>query len=181
MPTSPEGIEKYSARLYTAFTKAGVPDVNARIFVGQARHETASFSSNVFFKNNNAYGMKVPSIRKSPYILGTGTAAPSNEGPTPYVRYASIEDSARDLVHWLQYHKANYAEINTPESYASYLKAKNYYGPTAEFYGRQIRIFFDEMKNWVLKNKKSVAGAIIATVFISIGIYIYIKRKSIAK
>lgn len=172
-------IQKIANRLYTTFKSEGLPDANARILIGQSRHETASFSSNVFKQNNNIAGMKVPSIRKSPYILGAGTKAPSNEGTTPYAKYASIEDSARDLVHWLRYNKADWHKINTPDSYATFLKSKNYYGPTASFYAHQIQVFYDQMKNWVFKNPgKSIVFLISGIGLIAAGIYFLVKRKS---
>jgi len=171
-------IQDIATRIYNALVKEGVPDVNARIIIGQTRHETASYSSNVFKVNNNIAGMKVPSVRKSPYILGAGTAPPSNEGSTPYARYASIEDSARDLVHWLKYQKVNWAQVNTPESYASFLKSKNFYGPSAGFYGGQIRKFFDQMKNWVFKNPGKTVLLIAGSGLLIFGTWYFFVRKN---
>lgn len=169
-------IKKYSERIYAALKKENVPDVNARIIIAQARHETANFSSNPFLKNNNIAGMKMPSIRKSPFIISSGTAAPAIEGSTPYAKYASIEDSARDVVHWLKYQNAEWNKIATPEDYASFLKSKNYYGPTSEFYGRQVRIFFDKMKNWIFNNPKKTMLIIAGSGLIIFALYVLLKK-----
>lgn len=170
-------IQEIAARIYNTLRQADVPDVNARIIIGQARHETASFSSNVFKKNNNAFGMKMPSVRKSPYILSSGTSAPANEGSTPYARYASVEDSAKDLLHWLRYNKVDWAAVNTPEKYASFLKSKSYYGPTAEFYANQITVFFNQMKNWVFKNPGKTILLLAGSGLIMAGIWYFVIRQ----
>lgn len=111
----------------------------AKLLAAQAIHESANFTSNVFKKNNNAFGMKTPRVRKSPYILGAGSAAPASEGPTPYAKYASVSDSAKDVLHWLAYNKVNTGLYTTPDAYAAVLKSKGYYGDTVANYTRALK------------------------------------------
>jgi flagellum-specific peptidoglycan hydrolase FlgJ len=171
-------IQSVATRIYNALRKAGVPDVNARIITAQSRVESSNYSSNVFKQNNNAFGMKVPSVRKSPYILGAGTKAPSSEGATPYARYASVEDSARDIVHWLQYNHANYSQLTTADSYATYLKNKGYYGATLASYAAGIGTYLMKMKDWVFSHPKKSLALAAGLVLVGAGIYFMVRKKA---
>lgn len=171
-------IQHFTNLILKTATKQGVPVSVAKNMAGQAAHETANFSSNVLKKNNNLFGMKLPSVRKSPFIQGAGTQPPAIEGSTPYASYSSPENSVKDLIHWFQYQKINYDQVKTPEAYAAWLKSKGYYGPTAEFYGRQIRIFVDKMKDFIQAKPAAMLLLIAGASLIGLGIYFFIKRKS---
>lgn len=106
------------------------------IIAAQARHETANYTSKLCRNSNNFFGMKVPTKRKSPYIIGASilSTPPRNEGKTPYASYNSAGDSAKDLIHWLEYSKTDFSAIKTPKAYAAMLKRKGYYGaPQSEY------------------------------------------------
>lgn len=99
------------------------------LIVAQMMHESQNFTSHVYKANNNPMGMKMPSKRKSPYILGPGTKPPPKEGPTPYAKYASLGDSAKDLLHYLAFNKVTTpANIDSVEHYAEALRAYGYMG-----------------------------------------------------
>lgn len=121
-------------RVIEAVKGQGYSTTVAKIIAAQAMHESAKFSSNLFLKNANAFGMKVPSVRKSPYILSAGISAPASEGSTPYANYRSLEDSVKDLIHWHSYVKSGLAGIITASQYAAVLKAKGFYGDTSTNY-----------------------------------------------
>lgn len=110
-----------------ALLAKGVPDLVMRNMLAQFAHETAGFTSNVFIQNNNVGGMKVPVVRKSPYIQTAGTAAPSSEGGT-YAKYATPVDSALDVLHLFEFNKVVFANIQTVSQFAAWLKQKSYYG-----------------------------------------------------
>jgi len=111
-----------------AAVNEGATNAFAQLVLTQMMHESADFTSNVYKRNNNPMGMKVPRLRKSPYILGAGTKAPTNEGPTPYARFASLTDAVKDLFHWLRYNKIKFNEISTISQYVAALKSKSYFG-----------------------------------------------------
>lgn len=114
-----------------AAVKEGATNAFAQLVLTQMMHESADFTSNVYKRNNNPMGMKVPRVRKSPYILGSGTKAPSNEGSTPYARFASLTDAVKDLFHWLRYNKIRFNEMETIKQYVEALRSKSYFGDSA--------------------------------------------------
>jgi Mannosyl-glycoprotein endo-beta-N-acetylglucosaminidase. len=147
--------------VYKTAINAGVNDVPARLIVSQFAHESANFTSPVFIRNNNPMGMKVPSVRKSPYILGAGSKAPSNEGATPYARYASLTDATLDFLHWLKFNHVNPNSLTTPEIYASVLKSKGYYGASISDYTAAMKRFFSRFANATIPTGGSVVVLII--------------------
>jgi flagellum-specific peptidoglycan hydrolase FlgJ len=179
----PTPLQQYSSIVYDTAVGAGVPPVNAQILVDQARHESEDFTSHVFLANNNAFGLKVPSVRKSPYILKAGTAAPSNEGSTPYAAYASLQDCVMDLLNWLEYNHVNWNEVADTDSYAAWIKSKGYYGDTESNYAaalNRLDATFNEVYiAGIAKAKKLVkywpifAGVTLA----GIGLYLILKDK----
>lgn len=131
-------MNNFQKIVYDTAKGQGANDMFAKIIVSQLGHESADFKSNVFLKNNNANGMKVPSKRKSPYIAGSGTKPPSNEGKTPYARFASLEDNVKDLFLWLTYNKIDHKTITGVEDYAERLRQRSYMGNTEA--GKKIYI-----------------------------------------
>lgn len=137
--------------------KGMVPETVAKLLVQQARHESGNYTSNVFKKNNNAYGMKMPSKRKSPYILAAGSSAPANEGATPYARYRNVGDSAKDVVHWLNYNKIDLTKIQSASEYANILKSKGYYGASITEYVNGLLNAAKKI-DWVTTMKAASSG-----------------------
>lgn len=118
--------------VYDTAISEGASPLFAKTIVAQTMHESANFSSNVYKKNNNPMGMKMPSVRKSPYILGPGTKPPGNEGATPYAKYASLKDAIRDLFNFYRYNKYNFdfSKDITVNDFSERLRQKSYFGNT---------------------------------------------------
>lgn len=80
--------------------------------------ETAGWSSDLYLKSNNLFGMKMPQVRDT-------TA--SGETASGFARFDSPKDSVRDLVLYLK-------EFNYPTQFASlrqlvdFMGTKGYYG-----------------------------------------------------
>ena len=125
----------------------GVSDTLANLIVAQARHETADFTSPIFRENNNAFGYTFVSGAK--YQLPSGGRIADNGKPT--AKYASVEDSAKEMVAWLQRRekegKFKLKDLTTPEAYAAALKGSGYYGDTESRYLTAI-------KKWLAKYPK---------------------------
>lgn len=162
MPVLNESQLSIAKRIYNAALSAGVPKDKAIWIVAQSGHETAYWTSNVFKQNNNGFGMKMPSQRNSPYILGPGTQPPAGEGPTPYAKFASIENSTRDLVHWLNYHHINWNAIHTPGEYVSFLRSKNFFYGNEGAYINNVTSFTQQLKEFMGNSGNLLNLAIVA-------------------
>jgi len=162
--------------VYTAAREMDVPDHGAVLVVQQAIHESADFSSHVFQTDNNAFGMKVPAVRKSPYIAGPSTIVMVSEGKQPYAHYDSLSDSAKDLVHWLTYKGIDWTKITNETEYAAFLKKSGYYGDSQDNYTDALLRHYTEAKNAIGKAIRENQGVTIATgltLFAMLGFYIY--------
>lgn len=140
----------------TAISEGAKEDF-ARIVLAQFKHESSNFKSNVYKKNNNPMGMKVPYKRKSPFIAGAGTKPPSNEGATPYARFRNIQDATRDLFHWLRYRNIDFTKIDNVEDYSEKLRQKSYMGNTQA----AKKIYIAGLSRWL----KSMSGYISSSTF----------------
>lgn len=179
---STEQITKYNNRIVTTAMKQGVPQVNAKIIAAQAAYETGDFKSNNFLTNNNAFGMAVPKVRKTPYIIGgCDVTAPESEGKFCYAKYASLEDSVKDIVHWLKYNKVNWSAVDTPAKYDEWLVSKGYHTGDQYTYTAGLQKYFERIKNIAYKNPKTTVLVILgAAALITGGIYLYYNRKKLA-
>jgi len=169
-------INNNHSTVYRTALSEGASDTFARIVLSQMVHESANFTSNVFKQNNNPLGMKVPSVRKSPYILGAGTNAPANEGKTPYARFASLADATRDLFHWLRFNKIDFKNISTPDQYAAVLKQKGYYGDTQKNYTNALTRFFSQLSD-VAFTGGGVGVLIFVVASVALLFYLTLKNK----
>lgn len=120
-------------------TQEGVPAEKAPLIAMQARHETGNYTSNVFRKTNNLFGMKMPSVRPRTFILRPSSIVMRSEGATPYAEYSSAENSVRDLVAWHKFNRTDWSKISGIESYSEYLKKRGYYGSTIDIYIRGLK------------------------------------------
>ena len=174
-------IDQYISTIVTTAMAENVPQVNAKLIASQGRHESGDFSSHVFITDNNAFGMKVPSVRKSPFIERPSTIVMTAEGSTPYAHYRSLSDSTRDVVHWLRFNKIDWAKTNTPATYAAFLKSKGYYGDSQENYTARLSALYARIKDIVFKKPALSAGILLAAMALTgIGFYMIVNRKKLA-
>lgn len=137
----------YGQIIYNTAKGAGINDTLANIIVADARHETADFTSSIFKEGNNAFGYMY--VSGSKYQLPQAGRVADNGFPA--AKYASVEDSTKELIAWLQRRekegKLKIAALNTPEAYASALKNAGYYGDKESTYLAGI-------KKWLSKYPK---------------------------
>ena len=142
--------DKIIGDLLATFVAKGVPFVNAKLLVAQAMHETKIngfyFYSRLCKIDNNCYGMKIPSKRKSPYISGVATTKPPPaEGTNGYAAYRSLTDSALDRLHKALYDKINWSSTNTVDSFVAHIAKKGYFGYNPSSYA--VSIYKSGMNN----------------------------------
>jgi hypothetical protein len=143
-------------QIYQLARKNGFLDSAAKLIVAQARLESADYTSNVFRKNNNMFGMKYLGSRQP--LAVKGTLAPINERSALciadkskcknndfYAAYTSPINSAKDLIERL--FKINIGGVSpdelkksdTPEIYAKLLKLRKYYGSSENNYAKGLK------------------------------------------
>ncbi len=193
-------MENYDQIIYNTAIKQGFTPTSAKFVVGQARFESANYTSAVFKANNNTSGMKFVGQP----LATKGTLAPMNErsdsckkGGTCknsdyYAKFASVQDSATDKIVRL-YGKTmggvtpdQLKNAKTPEEFARLLKKRSYYGfgaygtPQAEkeiaIYANGINLLMlrAQIVEIVSKNKKTI---ILGLGLVAIAYYLYQKNK----
>ena len=102
-----------------------------QLIIAQAKHETANFTSSLYWRAWNCFGMRIATVRKQTRIGETNG----------YARYWSPYQSLRDLFLWFDFHNLNPSTITNARHYAMYLKSKGYYTDTATNYARGLEYF----------------------------------------
>lgn len=90
--------------------------------VAQAKHETANFTSAVYRKNNNMFGMKNGNVLGPGELVGTM----SPEGNT-YAAYYTDFNSLEDLLRWFDAKKMP-TTVDDAEGYARAVTDRGYLG-----------------------------------------------------
>jgi len=89
--------------------------------IAQSKVETGDYTSDLYKRANNAFGMRVPELRRSNRIGTTNN----------YSSYASIGDSLEDLLYYFE--AVNFpTNIGSVGEYTMELKKRNYF--TADYY-----------------------------------------------
>ncbi|MCW3106621.1 MAG: hypothetical protein JWQ09_1127 [Segetibacter sp.] len=128
-------------------TNAGAERI-ANYITAQAQHESANFTSNNYMKNNNAIGMKNPSIRKSKFIVGVGSNG--------YAQYPNDAACAADLVEWLVYNKANISNFTSLRKYVDFVGSHHYFEDSRDRYYAGVNRFYGE----VGQPSETIAGGV---------------------
>lgn len=106
----------------------------ADFVLAQAIHESDNFSSNVYKKNNNPFGMKVPS--KRPFLGRVGTKAPDGGH---YAAYDNDMIAFKDYLKWLRY--TNFPiGLKTVEEFVAAMKKRGYFGASEESYLKAMKV-----------------------------------------
>jgi hypothetical protein len=135
--------------VFAACQEAGLTPFQSALVYCQGIQESG-YNSPVFQKNNNAFGMKMPRVRKSPYILGKGSAAPKNESHAGdpfnvYARYAGLRESVLDLLHRHQNFGIRWSNIKTVDSYIKFLIDTSYFQGSPAVYRKNVAALVKEM------------------------------------
>lgn len=172
--------ESIDQQIYNAALSKGFTPTSAKLVVAQARHETGNYTSNVYYLNNNLFGMKYV---KQP-LATQGSPSPKKEGDF-YAKYNSVGDSVKDLI------DRNYTLTKggiTPEQlknatdsldFATKLKARGYYTASTSEYANGLKSALTRINilEFVQKNKGKIFILGIGLVLISVSYYLYNKNK----
>ena len=168
----------YDQMIYEAALSEGFSPTAAKLIVAQARVESADYTSSVFAKNNNLFGMK---FNNQP-LATKGSPAPKSEGDF-YAKYRTPAESTKDLVGRL--YKTSRKGVgfdqlkNVKDSteFANKLKQRDYFGITAEQYAKALQSKLNKLAliEVVQKHKGKV---FIGFLVIGVGIYLYLSNKN---
>lgn len=128
--SSPAGNKNYpisdeQGQIIQVLQSAGIDYDTARYWSLVSKMETGAWSSELFRKYNNAFGMKQPQKRST-----------TSQGPSPsgWATYKSLQDSTKDLLLYMR-------EFNYPSSFPSledqivFMKQKGYFEePVSTYY-----------------------------------------------
>jgi flagellum-specific peptidoglycan hydrolase FlgJ len=160
----------YQEIIYNALIGQNIPPLLAKIVTAQSQFESGNFKSNVFLKDNNAFGYKYVGQK----IATKGLPSPASEGDY-YAHYNSVQDSAIELANWLKRrHKEGklppFDQITSPAQYSKLIKAANYYGASENTYTKGITKIFNSLKI------NPVIGGLTGIIIIA-AIFFLIKKK----
>jgi len=125
-------INKTYKTFYFDLLEQGFNYMQARYIFSQAAFETANFTSNLFQKNNNLFGMKHPAIRST-------TSLGEKNG---FAYYNSVIDSIKDFQ--LYYHAGKYlTSYSSIDKYIEALKKRSYFEANPEKYSAGVQYYYD--------------------------------------
>ena len=176
--------QQIDQQIYDMAIANGFNKTSALFVVAQARLESADYTSNVFKKNNNAFGMK---FIKQP-LATKGTPAPASEGDF-YAKFTTPADSAKDVI-TRNYQKTRAGitpdmikQAQTPTEYSTLLKKRGYYGASASQYAngitsklKKIKIA-DTLPGVTIVTPKKKFNALIIGAVALFGIFWYVRKK----
>lgn len=102
-----------------------------------AAHETGNFTSNVFMKCKNLFGMGVARVREKDQ-LGPCYAVVSKGGEPTFAAYVDYRQSVRDFLLWFKYHNWK-GKNNDPMERVSFMKSKGYFTGDFNAYLNSVR------------------------------------------
>jgi flagellum-specific peptidoglycan hydrolase FlgJ len=160
----------YQQIIYDTLIGQKIPPILAKIVTAQAQFESGNFKSNVFLKDNNAFGYKYVGQK----IATKGIPSPASEGDN-YARYNNVQDSAIEIANWLKRRVREkklpaLEAITTPAQYSKLIKAAGYYGASENTYTKGITKIFNSLKIGPVVT--GLTGLIIIA-----AIFFFIKRK----
>lgn len=132
----------YEQRIYITAISEGMPKSLALLIVAQSKHESGNYTSNVFKTCNNLFGYKWVGQK------GASQGIKSTEGDF-YARYASVEDSVRELTNWIKRRlkEKKFPALDTITNavqYATALKACGYYGDSPSHYVAGLNHYYKD-------------------------------------
>lgn len=129
--------------LYNLLTNAGFKDLYSRFIVSQAAHECGNFTSDVFLKNNNPFGIK---------YFGQAEADGELNG---YAYYKNMGRAVQDYERIFKTYGIIIG-LNSLDNFVDLLKKHNYFEAPQDEYLRGCTWFYNLYfpKDWKVPIKK---------------------------
>lgn len=112
----------------------GVSPRTAEYWVAVSDHETGKWSSDLYTKYHNLFGMKQPLKRAT---LSKGPTKITENG-NPFASFDSDSDSVKDLVLYMkEFHYP--MDFSSVDALISFMKSKGYFSDTVERYLKSVK------------------------------------------
>ena len=147
-------------RVYNTAIGYGANEKAASIITGQAMNESGNFTSSLFNRANNAFGMNMPSIRPHQYIL-------LKDKYSNYAAYKSVEDSTKDLIDWLKYNNIDFNNVVDSNDYVNKIKSKGYFGANLLSYQIAVANLMNNILPFLKNNSLLILSFITLSIFIT--------------
>lgn len=139
----------------------------ANLMVAQSKFESNNYTSNVYKKNNNAFGYTYYS--GSAYQLGKGTSNTAEN--LSYGRYVKVSDSAREVGDWICRRHSSFVNVKTVAEYAHVMKVNAYYTGNESNYAAGMKLYYNEkalLKPSLLNRIMpfAIAGGVVLALFV---------------
>lgn len=102
-----------------------------------ARYETGDYTSGLYTKDNNLWGMGIARVRPQ-VLIGVN---PTGEDGRPTAIYKDDYQSAQDMLLWLKYHNPESSEIEGDAAFLKYLAKKQWWGVGIDRSGTYLKAF----------------------------------------
>lgn len=155
-------MNQYQSTINKIAVEEGVGKINPKLpefMAAQSGHETANWTSNVCITCKNLFGYKYVGQKLS---IGACTDAPEGDS---YAKYATFEDSVREVSRWIIRRKDKFKDVDTLDEYAKVLHDEGYYGDQA---GKGYGIYLAGLKRYYVQIKDTVTTAVYSHPEISI-------------
>ena len=161
--------------IYDSAIKGGFTPTSAKLVVAQSRHETANYTSPVFKRTNNLFGMKFVNQK-----LAITDNKKSPEGDY-YARYRNPKDSVDDAVGRLfnitmrGVTPSQLKNAKTPEEYSNLQKKRGYFGDEVAVYIKGIKNALPKINiraSEIYKENKKASDLTLGVVMIGVALYI---------
>lgn len=113
-----------------------------RIILAQAMHETGVFSSPVFKRNNNLFGMREAQFREYDHE--------GDYDQDGYANYMNVEQSVNDLKLWLEHHDI-YKNVANVKNYTVLIKRHKYFEGDLTQYQSAMQKHFETIEKTLEK------------------------------
>ncbi len=127
---------RVKSQIIAILINSGYPESIARYLVAVSAFETGNWKSEVYKRNHNLFGMRMPEIRR--------TTAIGDVDQDGYANYASNADSAKDMVFYLRWFDYKYFYVDLYD-FVRDMKVKGYFEADFNTYYLGVRTKYMEI------------------------------------
>jgi uncharacterized FlgJ-related protein len=109
----------------------------AKLIASIAGFESGNFDSYVYINNNNAFGLRMPKVRKTTAIEDRGG----------YAYYKNLSDSISDFILWFKQYDKEPKSFKNVNEIVTFMKSKNYFEGDKTKYAKGVSTYYNSIKD----------------------------------